>query len=551
MRINAQRIGCCAKSRTEAMLATMARTDARPSPNRPLLAAVLSMVAVIIGLAWAGGILAERRAIAGQTAQLRTDLLLRRELLRSELERHRLLPAVLAEDRELSAALAPGTTATDRREAAIRLDPRFASLALRDGAATLYLIAADGITVAASNHGTPSSFVGQDYSFRPYFRDALSKGSGEFFAQGTVSGIPGLYLAQRLVDRSGVVVVKVEFGALERSWRSNGDQTFVIDANGTVLITSDSALRFTRDRGADDEGTIRATTDAAKPGWTMVTTRDVRRALFTARSQGWVTGGFVGVLLCLGFGLPWVARSRAAARVQRLRADLMQANRLAVLGQISAGVAHEINQPVAAIRGHVDNAASLMRRGETAEATASLEAVADLTDRIGLITQELRTFSRKADTDAQTLRVGDAIDGALRLLDAILKPQRVRVVREEPAEPALVVAHHVRLEQVLVNLLQNALEALQGRPTPLIRIRVQREGAAGAVTIRLCDNGPGVAAEQLPQLFMPFSTNKPLGLGLGLVICRDLLAEYGATLDHERSELGGASFVVRFPAVRA
>jgi two-component system C4-dicarboxylate transport sensor histidine kinase DctB len=104
---------------------------------------------------------------------------------------------------------------------------------------------------------------------------------------------------------------------------------------------------------------------------------------------------------------------------------------------------------------------------------------------------------------------------------------------------------------VLVNLLQNALEALQDRPAPLIRIRVQREDATGAVSIRICDNGPGVAPAQLAQLFMPFSTSKPLGLGLGLVICKDLLAEYGATLSHERSEHGGASFVVRFPAVRA
>jgi two-component system C4-dicarboxylate transport sensor histidine kinase DctB len=237
--------------------------------------------------------------------------------------------------------------------------------------------------------------------------------------------------------------------------------------------------------------------------------------------------------------------------VQQLRADLMQANRLAVLGQISAGVAHEINQPVAAIRGHVDNAAVLLRRGDAAAVERSLGSVAALTDRIGLITNELRLFSRKSDAAPETLRVGDAIDGALLLLDALAKSQRVRIQREEPADAITVVAHRVRLEQVLVNLLQNALEALQDRPAPLIRIRVQREDATGAVAIRICDNGPGVAPAQLAQLFMPFSTSKPLGLGLGLVICKDLLAEYGATLGHERSEHGGASFVVRFPAVRA
>ena len=506
----------------------------------------LAMVGLIVGLAWAGGTIAERREADRQTAQLRTDLLLRRELLRSELERHRLLPAVLAEDRALSDALAD-------RASGDRLNPRFAALALRDGAATLYLIGADGITVASSNHDSSASFVGKDYSFRPYFRDAMARGRGEFFAQGTVSGIPGLYLAQRLADGSGVVVVKVEFGALERSWRTAGDQTFVVDGGGTVLVTSDPALRFTRDRARStaSSGLLRITADAAQPGWTLVTTRDVRPALLTARALGWTTGGLAGALLCIAVGLLWVVRSRAEARVQQLRADLMQANRLAVLGQISAGVAHEINQPVAAIRGYVDNAAVLLHRGETGAVERNLETVAGLTDRIGLITNELRLFSRKTPSAPEPVRVADALDGALLLLETLTKSQRVRLLREEPAEAVIVTVHRVRLEQVIVNLLQNAMEALQTRPAPLVRIRVRREAEDGAASIRICDNGPGVPPAQLAQLFMPFSTSKPLGLGLGLVICKDLLAEYGATLDHERSEFGGASFVIRFPGGRA
>lgn len=531
----------------------MDRVSSRLRALGPTVAAAIAALVTVAALAWVGGTIAERRETDRQSDQLRTDLLLRRELLRSELERHRLLPAVLAEDRTLSDALARRTAAEGRHDVIARLNPRFAALALRDGAATLYLIGADGVTVASSNHDSPTSFVGKDYSFRPYFRDAMTRGSGEFFAQGTVSGIPGLYLAQRLWDRSGVVVVKVEFGALERHWRAGGEQTFVTDAAGIVLITSDPGLRFSRDPVAARPvaDLLRITTEATQPGWTLVATRDIRRVRLTARALGWTTGGLAGALLCLGLGLLWVVRSRAESRVQQLRADLMQASRLAVLGQISAGVAHEINQPVAAIRGHVDNAALLLRRGDTDAVERSLGSVAALTDRIGLITNELRLFSRKSDAAPETLRVGDAIDGALLLLDALAKSQRVRIQREEPADAVPVVAHRVRLEQVLVNLLQNALEALQDRPAPLIRIRVQREDAAGAVSIRICDNGPGVAPAQLAQLFMPFSTDKPLGLGLGLVICKDLLAEYGATLGHERSEHGGASFVVRFPAVRA
>lgn len=518
-----------------------------------MLAALLATVGVVALLALVGGLIAERRETQQQAIQLRTDLLLRRELLRSELDRHRLLPAVLAEDEALRAAVATRPGAGDRALRLAQLDRRFAALAARDGAATLYLIGANGVTVAASNHDSPASFVGQDYSFRPYFRDAMRSGNGEFFAQGTVSGVPGLYLAQRLTDGAGVVVVKVEFGSLERNWMAAGDRTFVVDARDTILVTSDPALRFGRDRaveGTAGRGTLRATADAAQQGWTLVATRDIRRALFGARVLGWTTGGLSGALLSLALGFFWVTRSRAEARVQQLRSDLVQSNRLAVLGQISAGVAHEINQPVAAIRGYVDNAATLLRRGDADAVGRNLDAVASLTERIGLITNELRLFSRKTVSDPEPLRVSDAVDGASLLLDALLKSQRVRLLRDEPAESVTVVAHRVRLEQVLVNLVQNAMEALQDRAAPLIRVRVQRDAIADAVEIRVCDNGPGVAPAQLAALFMPFSTSKPLGLGLGLVICRDLLAEYGATLRYEPSEFGGASFVMRFPGGR-
>jgi len=287
-RIYAQLTNSCAETRSTGILGRVISLTSRLRLTRPMLWAALAAIVSVTALAWIGGAIAERREVGRQISQLRTDLLLRQELLRSELERHRLLPAVLAEDRTLSEALAAKVSPTVRSEAVARLNPRFAALALRDGAATLYLIGADGRTVAASNHDSPASFIGQDYSFRPYFRDALRQGSGEFFAQGTVSGVPGLYLAQRLWDGSGVVVVKVEFGALESSWRANGDQTFATDAGGTVLVTSDPALRFTRDRtaaGAAADGRLRITADSAQPGWTLVATRDIRRARLGARER--------------------------------------------------------------------------------------------------------------------------------------------------------------------------------------------------------------------------------------------------------------------------
>ena len=121
---------------------------------------------------------------------------------------------------------------------------RLAQVAAATGSAVIYVIRADGLTVAASNAGEDRSFVGRDYGFRPYFKQALAGGAGSQFALGTVSGRPGLYLARRIGAGTGVVVVKVEFDAVEAAWRAAREVTFVTDARGIVLVTSEPNWRF-------------------------------------------------------------------------------------------------------------------------------------------------------------------------------------------------------------------------------------------------------------------------------------------------------------------
>lgn len=134
----------------------------------------------------------------------------------------------------------------------------------------------------------------------------------------------------------------------------------------------------------------------------------------------------------------------------------MQASKLAVLGQVTAGVAHEINQPVAAIRSYVDNAQVLLGRGEIAVARSNLDKIAALTERNGLITQELRSFARESTGKTGSVSVESAISGALLLVAARLRHRGIRLVREGTETGLHVVADRIRLEQVLVNLLQNA-----------------------------------------------------------------------------------------------
>lgn len=243
-------------------------------------------------------------------------------------------------------------------------------------------------------------------------------------------------------------------------------------------------------------------------------------------------------------------RQRTAARLHTMQEELVQASKLALLGQVAAGVAHEINQPVAAIRAYADNAAEFLRRHDDGSAQENLGTIAALTERIGHITGELRAFSRKAGSSVGPTSLRDCLEGALLLIGPRARRQGVALQRPPADQDYLVQADRVRLEQVLVNLLQNALEALEGRPDG--RIVVAHQDLGATVQVQVGDNGPGLSAQARARLFTPFHTTKPEGLGLGLVISRDLAAEFGGELSAARpadstappAPDGGALFIL-------
>ncbi|PHY12398.1 histidine kinase [Caulobacter sp. B11] len=576
---------------------------------------VIAVAAVVVG-----GELARRDAQAGMLRQAATASALHAAVLRSELERHRSLPLVLAQDPDLQALLAAPSP-----QAVERLNRKFEGLAQESRAAAIYVLDLRGVALAASNWREPTSFVGSQYGFRPYFGDALRAGQAAFFALGTVSGRPGLYLSRRVDDAAGqplgVIVAKVEFDALEDEWRASGEPTYVTDADGVVLITTAPAWRFhtsrplsqaRRQRLAVDQtaGTValtdlpfkttapamvrlssdvppdlyaQASDSVAGSDWTVhllsPAGATVAQGLIAARTLALLSvallAGLSGVLLR--------RRQRAAARTveaeaarrdlerridlrtlelraansqlsqeieerlrlerdrQDLQDELIQANKLATLGQIAAGVAHEINQPIAAIRTHADSAGLYLERQDTAAVGRSLVRIGDLTERVGAITDELRAFSRKTRSEAVAVGVEAAIDGALLLVGPRLRERGVTVERRRGAAGLQVRAERNRLEQVVLNLLQNAIEALETVSAPSVSIAVRERD--GSVVIRIADNGPGVSKAMRERLFTPFSTDKHDGLGLGLVISRDIVTSFGGELTLAAGA-GGAVFKI-------
>jgi two-component system C4-dicarboxylate transport sensor histidine kinase DctB len=554
----------------------------------PFMAALI--LALGLGTAWMAGQGAQAGAMARLAASAAADAPLRRALLNSEIARFRLLPLALADDRDVVAARPTGHDD--------HLSAKLESLVASTGAAVMYVIAPDGHALAASNFRRPDSFVGRDYNRRPYFRDAVATGAGEQFSMGTVSHRPGLYLARR-ASNGLVVVVKLEFDAIEAQWRRAGGITFVTDADGVVLVASNTAWRFAatrplaplraaraRDqagvgallptpyRGLDagriavaGQGYVLASLGADAAGWQLHLALPI-----TASLAGETRPAQIGAALATWglLALVWLAlrrrrrrqeytaaledavatrtadlsreieeRAAAEARAADLREGLRQANRLAALGQITASVAHETAQPVAAIRTYAATSQKLLARGAVAEVGANLAAIARLTERIGAVTGELRGFARKGAGTPRPIALVDAVEGARLLLKERLS--RVELVVPPMPRGLTVLGGKVRLEQVLVNVLQNALDALDGWPAPRITLTLQQAG--DSITLTIADNGPGVAPQVAQRLFTPFATSRPEGLGLGLVIAADIMADFGGSLLLAPSATG-AAFVI-------
>ena len=237
-------------------------------------------------------------------------------------------------------------------------------------------------------------------------------------------------------------------------------------------------------------------------------------------------------------------RRRTEARLRAAQNELVQAGKLAALGQMSAAIAHEINQPLAAIRTFIASAKVLAQRRDLGQVVRNLDLITDLAERMAGITGHLKTFARKAEPGhTEPVLVERAVERALFLLASEITKAGVRI-EQQIAPDVWVMGHAIQLEQVIHNLLRNALDAVAGRHDAFIRIRAA--ATADTVSIAIADNGPGMPADQIDRVFDPFFTTKPVGkgLGLGLSISYGIVQDFGGEIHAANLAEGGAELTV-------
>lgn len=547
--------------------------------------------------------------------------------LTGALDKYEAVPQVLARHPALAGLLAEPASKARIAE----VDTLLEEVARDAAAAAIFLIDARGQTLASSNWRDAQTFVGQNYAYRPYFRDAMAGGSGHFYARGSTTGTPGYFIAHRLGGAArGVVVLKVTLDEMEANWARSAGDLMLADARGVVFLASRpewkyrtlqplspaarAELRATQQYGnlplpplsrgpsavstgqrVERIGTASATLRALVTeqtvdgrGWTLLSFTEIRGAEQIAAGRAWAAAlGWVSVLLTLAYlqlrrrrtrerlaaqGELRAAydslEARIAERTRELQArvdelhriehtlratqdDLVQAGKLAVLGQMAASITHEINQPLAALRALNDNARVFLERGMQADAEGNLEAIDNLTQRIAAIVAQLKGFARRDELRVQPVPVGAAFQAAVALVGAEARRQRVKLDCPPVPEGLAVLGQQVRIEQVLVNLLRNGIDASGEQGGGTVTLRAEVDG--GQALLRVTDDGPGLSDEVLARLFEPFFTTKRRGdgLGLGLSISASIANALGGSLQGVNLAQAGAQFTLRLPLAQS
>lgn len=521
------------------------------------------------------------------------------------LARHSYLPILLAEEPVIQDYLQKKTNTISTKALSGYLE-RINKIA---GTLDIYLMLANGDTVAASNWAKEQSFIGKNFAFRPYFQQAIQGQLGRYYAVGTTSNERGYYFAYPVSDETGralgVVTVKVNVAEIEALWQSAPIKFLVTDSEGIIFLASNSDWLFK---------TIKPLTELRRQA-----IRDVKRylekplvpleefrlvALSPSYQQAWLedqpyllaehnmeTAGWqvyvlldwkeitrpaatavaITAVLCLLTSLLvlllWknqsqrrrykqaameALESKVEERTRELRLaqeGLVQATKMAALGQLSAAINHELNNPLGAIRAYADNAKQFLERGHPDLAKANLQEISALTERMATITRQLKIFSRKSSGSISDCPLQVALDSAFLIVHPKLAQTQVILHDQRAAGLEWVKADLVWLEQILVNLLSNAIDAAASQAEGQVWLTTQR--VADKVRIQVRDNGAGIQEQDKPHLFEPFFTTKALGkgLGLGLSISYRLAKDMQGELLAENAPEGGAIFSLLLPYV--
>ena len=515
--------------------------------------------------------------------------------LKSELQRNSIVPKLLARDQELIGALHSQDFSTSTQ--------RLIDFVDEIGAASLMLLDKDGRTVASTDRNN----LGSMHREKAFFVEATRSNETVFTIVPQETGGVDFYYSRRIEFQNrfiGVVSVEVDLHKFERAWAGISDSIMVLDSEGKIILATDPRWRGVSEtealakRPAETALSQAVQFTAGLTGYrdsTYVQGEAVMRIAGRVPFRGWQIVSFTAfssvrekvnsilALEVMGFTLMlamifYLANRRTRVRLkifenesaelrrlnERLQREiaerekvqktlevaeqsLEQSSKLAALGEMAAAVSHELNQPLAAMKTYLAGAGLLLSRNRPDETLSAFHRIDDLIERMGAITRQLKTYARKGSETFSPVDMSAALSSSLSMMEPQLKHSNIRLEKVISEQSVVVIGDRVRLEQVLINLLRNAVDAVKTVPDPVIEIMLSR---GETVTLSVRDNGSGI--EELDLLFEPFHTTKKDGdgVGLGLAISSGIVKDHGGRLTARNSDEGGAVFEVQLPAFR-
>ena len=448
--------------------------------------------------------------------------------------------------------------------------------------------------------------LGQNLRDQKFFFNAMRQSGTVFTISDNEKGRRSFYYSRKLESQGkvlGVIVVEVALDNLFTTWSANDATIMVTNSEGIVVLSTDQdflnqsletallaqptltalerAIRATGDWNGtevdayiEDQALYRLDTAIPFQGWRLTYLTPFQSV--REKVNGVLALGITALALLLALGFYFLSRranrqstffkaeseelralndrlsteitqrERAERNLQVAEASLEQSSKLAALGEMSAAVSHELNQPLAAMRTYLAAAKLLLSRKRSEEALSSFQRIDDLIGRMGTITQQLKSYSRKGSEDLIPVDFVSSINTSISMMAPQLGQQSVEITKSLPDTPVSVLADPVRLEQVIVNLLRNALDAMKGQTERYLQISLT---AGEMATLTIQDNGPGI--ENLDEMFEPFFTTKKPGegVGLGLAISSSIAQDLDGRLFARNVSPRGAVFEFQLPQI--
>ncbi|NIY92680.1 ATP-binding protein [Vibrio diazotrophicus] len=548
--------------------------------------------------------------------------------LHSTIEQYNHLPFLLSQDRLIHTNLVASDPDSLK---ALNLHLEEFNKELRTTA--LFILDPQGKAIASSNWNEEQSYISEDYSFRPYYTQAMKGQLGKFYGIGSTTLQPGFFLSSRIENEGkiiGVMVIKISLNDIEKAWSEGPDKIFVADEHGIIFLSVNPNWRLksmnkltspvletiekTKQYNSNAMELVENYTCYEFLGIKLFNTSKTQSCLFPRNYRQYITipeynwkvasvssmqevyisiGVVASVILFIYLFLLMLfkylrmrvhaqnvlkknndylerevtSRTRALRKVdqyrlnemkdrmaaerslQHIRSELAESNKLAALGQMVTEIAHEQNQPLAAIHALTDNARKMLDLNMYSEVDQNLNYITSVIERMSHNISEMKSFvSRNKVPKGNAANIIKAIYNSLALLNHNLERNCVERRINVSSSSLIVNCDSVGLEQIFSNLIINAVDAMEDQPIKRLDITVREDDKKITVTIK--DTGAGISSEVQSRMFDSFFTTKRRGMGLGLAIVCEIVNNSNGTISADNHPDGGTMFTLTWDKLR-